>query len=290
MELLLLLMAGILGATILELTRGATHAMLIGLCGCGFSDSSISQPYFSDGIIAAVLFKTTSLAFVPMLIATLVGTLIRRAIISWHVCGVVDIGKRIDGVCIIQPLVPAAVAFAAGRLSSLLHTGRMDSGPYVRHGGRPGRDDLCGDDHADGTGTQRTATVKTAFQRLRLHSLDVVAASLKAAMLSTTWRCISSVSSGNIGSESTSAACVRRQGIAGRVAQRFEALLLMQADRIVDLGRNTGLLQVGLHGVASAAGDTDRVLMVRVLVVTQFLPEGSRPSQRVVRCTDPAHL
>lgn len=170
METLAPLMAGILGATIFELTRGATHAMLIGLARVRFLGFVNLSTILLDGIIAAVLFKTTNLGLYAMLIATVVGTLIRRAIISWHVCGVVDISKReYLWRCIIQPLAPAAVAFAAGRLIQVYYT---PAGwiPVLACGTAAG---LAGTIFAATitlTGQERSELlhpIKTAFQRLR---------------------------------------------------------------------------------------------------------------------------
>lgn len=116
------LMVCLLGAILLELTRGATHTLLIGMGITKFLGIINLSSVLLDGLIAALLLKVTSLGLYSLLVSTLVAILVRRAVLTWYICGALGLGKRLFmRRCVLTALLPGVVAFSAGRLLQLLY-------------------------------------------------------------------------------------------------------------------------------------------------------------------------
>ncbi|MFO0973665.1 MAG: lipopolysaccharide biosynthesis protein [Phycisphaerae bacterium] len=111
------LMVGVLGLTLLELTRGTAHAMLTGLARMGLLGSINFVAVVLDGVLAVVLIKTTSLGLYSILISIGAAVILRRTVITWHVCKLLNLSKRrLVLSSMAWPLGPALVAAGSGWL------------------------------------------------------------------------------------------------------------------------------------------------------------------------------
>lgn len=109
------LMAAVLGATMIEMTRGASHGILFGTGRVHFLGAVNLASVVLEAGIAIVLLKTTPWGLYNFAIAAAASALIRRPVITWYVCKFVQVPIREFLVrCVLWPIIPGLLTYGVG--------------------------------------------------------------------------------------------------------------------------------------------------------------------------------
>lgn len=101
--------------SLMELSRGASHAVLVGMARLRFLGVVNLVAVALDGILVIIFLEYTSWRLYGVLAATGCAILFRRTLINCYACRTVSIPPhRFFLKCVVWPLIPAAISLAAG--------------------------------------------------------------------------------------------------------------------------------------------------------------------------------
>lgn len=109
------LLIGSILITLIQLSRGATNALLIGMGSLKLLGIVSLGAVILDGVIAIILIKTTTLGLYALLLSTGIAITVRRTIMTWHVCRLLGLSiPQFLRHTIVAPAFPALFAAMIG--------------------------------------------------------------------------------------------------------------------------------------------------------------------------------